>query len=73
MDTWRWPESIDARVGKFLPAAEDHHPGLTVRHLLTMTAAIVGDGFLDIDRIMELESSWVEAILSLPAEDPPPY
>jgi len=64
-------ESIDTNVAEFLPAAHDHHPGVTLRHLLSMTVSIAGDGFLDIDRVMELESSWVDAILSLPAEGPP--
>ena len=64
-------ESIDVHVADFLPSARAHHSGVTVRHLLTMTMSIAGDGFLDIDRIMGLESSWVDAILSLGGERPP--
>ncbi|MDQ3766577.1 MAG: beta-lactamase family protein [Actinomycetota bacterium] len=64
-------ESIDVHVTDFLPAARTHHSGVRMRHLVTMTMSIAGDGFLDIDRIIALESSWVEAILSLPAEKPP--
>ncbi len=64
-------EGIDERVAEILPAAGERHPALTVRHLLTMTASIAADGFMDIDRVMKRESSWVDDILSLPAERAP--
>lgn len=64
-------EGIDERAAEILPAAGERHPALTVRHLLTMTASIAADGFMDIDRVMKRESSWVDDILSLPAERAP--
>lgn len=63
-------DGVDTRVADILPAAHRHHPHLAVRHLLTMTAAIDGDGFADIDRVMALRSSWIGEILSLPARAP---
>ncbi|MDI6105463.1 serine hydrolase domain-containing protein [Actinoplanes sp. NEAU-A12] len=64
--------SLDASLGDLLGGRVP--PGrraVTVEHLLSMTGGAYCGGLQDIDRVIELPTSWIDALLSVPQRHQP--